>query len=552
PHRTYKPFYTLCSFPDTNRAASSTAQKPDSVEVLKVQGYRMNIEVRKNGEIKGDARVTLTPAVRYFRYLSFGLYNELRVDSVQTVAGDTLTFIQEKDQGSFGVVLPDSLPEQTLRICYTGKALRQTDGEYSLRNNLYWYPRLGYLIPATYDVTYRFPRSLKLVATGRLVEQKSEDRALVSRWVEETPSMGAAFTVGDFDTSSFRRDDRPLSIYSRRNRPKSMRRHIGGDVQNSLYIFEQLLGGLPYHQVRVAEIAGNVSFGFPGLLFLSSITFQQELEGVMEALRGHEASHQWWGNVVGWKTYRDQWLSEGLAEYCGALIAEFLLDGDRTFFQILRGWQNDLLEKGHIGVSVGLQRFGFSKSDLATSDGLRAGPIYLGRRLGEKHPVDYYLITYEKGAYVIHMLRTLLRDFTTGSDERFWQMLADFVHTYRGKKASTEDFKRIVEKHAAQNMDWFFDQWVYGIQVPTYLYSTQLAEESGKYWVDLTVRQEDVPPTFRMPVPVGIELQDGEHRTRLVEMTGAQKAFRLGPFTSRPQRIFFNDFAGVLARVKKE
>ncbi len=269
----------------------------------------------------------------------------------------------------------------------------------------------------------------------------------------------------------------------------------------------------------------------------------------MEALRGHEVSHQWWGNLVGWQTYHDQWLSEALAAYSGAIVTQFILEEDATFFQILEGWRNDLLNKGHIGVSAGLKRFGFSKQDLSKSDGLKAGPIWLGRRLGEKFPIDYYLIIYEKGAYVIHMLRTMMRDFETGSDEKFWLMLADFVKTYKGTRASTLDFKKIVEKHTGQNMDWFFEQWIYGIDVPTYTYSYDIFKK-GEYWVDLQVSQKDVPADFKMLIPVTVQTDNDKKSTQLIDMEGAKKSFRLGPFKSLPQKIKFNAFDGVLARAR--
>jgi len=184
-----------------------------------------------------------------------------------------------------------------------------------------------------------------------------------------------------------------------------------------------LLGEYPYKELKIVETPTQLSYGFPGLVFLSSLSFTRQPEGVMEALRAHEVAHQWWGNLVGWQTYHDQWLSEALSVYSGAIMTQFILDDDdETFFQILEGWRNDLLNKGHVGVNLGLKSFGFSKQDLSKSDGLKAGPIWLGRRLGEKFPIDYYLITYEKGAYVIHMLRTMMRDFETGNDEK---ILAD-------------------------------------------------------------------------------------------------------------------------------
>ncbi|HEX9652361.1 MAG TPA: hypothetical protein VGA99_01510, partial [bacterium] len=242
--------------------------------------------------------------------------------------------------------------------------------------------------------------------------------------------------------------------------------------------------------------------------------------------------------------------SEAFAEYSGALLAQHVVEDEETFVEILEGWRNDLLEKGHIGVSLGLRRFGFSKTDLVQSQGLEAGPIWLGLRLGSKFPVDYYVVTYEKGAYVLHMLRLLLHDFDTDSDERFWTMMADFVAAYRGQRATTNDFKRIVEKHVGEPMEWFFDQWIFDVEVPAYFYSYTISNSGDEYWLDLSVRQEEVAPDFKMFIPIGIQLQE-KKLTELIWMQGREQPFRLGPFPEKPSKIIFNDFDCVLARVKQ-
>ena len=106
------------------------------------------------------------------------------------------------------------------------------------------------------------------------------------------------------------------------------------------------------------------------------------------------------------------------------------------------------------------------------SQGSRAGPISLGRRLRSSvSPIDYNILIYEKGAYVLHMLRMLFFDFTAGNDEPFRAMMRDFVETHRGGEASTADFRRAVERHAGVDMGWFFDRWVHGTAIPTYRYA---------------------------------------------------------------------------------
>jgi len=98
-------------------------------------------------------------------------------------------------------------------------------------------------------------------------------------------------------------------------------------------------------------------------------------------------------------------------------------------------------------------------------------------------------------------------------------------------------------------MDWFFEQWIYGIDVPTYTYSYDIFK-NGEYWVDLQVSQKDVPADFKMLIPIAVQTDKGKKNIQLIDMEGAEKSFRLGPFTSQPQKVKFNAFDGVLARVR--
>lgn len=551
-----KLFYTVCSF--HKQSDYDGGQLPDEEQsgesaAFKITRYKMNLDLKKNGKIKAEVDLSFITKIDSLRILTFDIFKEFKIDSVKNSVGEILLFIKEKKQSSFSVILKKAVQAQVtekVTVFFSGKVLKRVNNNFVLKNNIFWYPRYGYLVPATYDLTFQYPRNYQVVSTGKKIKEWSSKNVSFSHWVEEDPVLGAAFGFGKFDFISFdTKDSLTVKVYSTPNRKKKVIAKVADDVTKSLKNFQNLLGEYPYRELKIVETPTQLSYGFPGLVFLSALSFTREPEGVMEALRGHEVAHQWWGNLVGWQTYHDQWLSEALAVYSGAIMTQFILEEDEIFFQILEGWRNDLLNKGHIGVSAGLHRFGFSKQDLSKSDGLKAGPIWLGRRLGEKFPIDYYLITYEKGAYVIHMLRTLMRDFETGSDEKFWLMLADFVKTYKGTRASTLDFKKIVEKHTGQNMNWFFEQWIYGIDVPTYTYSYDIFKK-GEYWVDLQVSQTDVPADFKMLIPVTVQTDNEKKNTRLIDMEGAKKFFRLGPFKSQPQKVTFNAFDGVLARVR--
>ena len=149
------------------------------------------------------------------------------------------------------------------------------------------------------------------------------------------------------------------------------------------------------------------------------------------------------------------------------------------------------------------------------------------------------------------MLRILLLDLKTMSEDRFTETMRDFYHTYAGKRASTEDFRRMVEQHTGQDMGWFFDQWVYGIGVPTYKVAWK-AEQAGDNWqVKLRVEQERVPPDFLAYVPVTVDLGENRFARVRVKVTGARSEIDLPLLPAKPKEVKVNDFEGVLAEVKQ-
>ena len=142
------------------------------------------------------------------------------------------------------------------------------------------------------------------------------------------------------------------------------------------------------------------------------------------------------------------------------------------------------------------------------------GPVTQGYRLntGKTGGVARFLI-YPKGAYILHMLRMMMFKQTT-RDTAFQAMMRDFVQTYFNKDVSTEDFKRIVEKHITPEMnvtqdgkmDWFFNEWVYGTEIPSYKLEYKIGSDgtlSGR------ITQSGVSNNFAMVVPLYADFGKG-------------------------------------------
>jgi aminopeptidase N len=262
---------------------------------------------------------------------------------------------------------------------------------------------------------------------------------------------------------------------------------------------------------------------------------------VNEVALAHEVAHQWWGNSVGWQTYHDQWLSEGFASYASVLHLAREKD-DRRFRALMQSYKQDLLGKTE-------------KGDTIES----GGPIWLGRRLSNSlNPDGYANIVYKKACWVIHMLRVLMTDTTTGSDERFFRMLRDFLAAYRDQYPSTQDFIRYAEKYMTRDMDleknrrldWFFADWVYGTGIPTYKLEVQTRRLAPqKFVVEGTIEQSGVPPEFEMLVPLAA-IYSKDRKTTLGRVTVGEGggSFRFTT-TRKPARVAIDEHS-ILAVVR--
>jgi aminopeptidase N len=236
----------------------------------------------------------------------------------------------------------------------------------------------------------------------------------------------------------------------------------------------------------------------------------------VDRVGSHEFAHQWWGHLVGWASYRDQWLSEGFAEFTSALVVEQAAgsEGYRRFWERAR---TRIMEK--------------PAKAFAANDG--AGPIIQGWRLATwRNSAAYQAMIYIKGAYVLQMLRTLMwSPKNANRDELFMAMMKDYVTTYAGKNPSTRDFQAVVERHMtpvmdlAKNgrMDWFFRQWVEGTEIPRYTTKLEIRSLGGdQYKLSGTVTQDSVSPDFHGFLPLYLEFDKGLQRLGVVSFTGTE------------------------------
>jgi aminopeptidase N len=198
------------------------------------------------------------------------------------------------------------------------------------------------------------------------------------------------------------------------------------------------------------------------------------------------------------------------------------------------------------------------------AQGFRAidsGPLTMGYRTSNSRTGfgTTRRLIYPKGAYVLHMIRMMMHDRQTG-DQHFKELMQDFVKTYSGKAATTEDFKAMVEKHMTpemdaegnHKMDWFFNEYVYGTALPTYkLDATFDAAPGGDIQLAVKLSQSNVDEQFRMLVPLYLETNEGNviflGRARLVGNTSVEQKVPLKGLKTKPKRAIVNYYDDVLA-----
>jgi len=561
----------LKSEQDSHRASSNENRR-----WVEAESYRIDTVIATNDHLAGTCDVKFKVLVEGTRVIKFGLLPALRVSDVK-MDGKEIEFIQEdrKKDGSFYAILPDGArlgSEVTLTIGYAGdKVVRNSGGgSFSVQARSAWYPNLNaFSDRAKYDLTFHVPKPYTLVSVGRQESAFVDANYDVSHWVTDTPVAVAGFNFGEYKKVEKKEEKSgyQVEVYAGKEVPDYLRfarnfmqlspaalaQSTLVDGENSVKLFNYWFGNLPYGRLALTE-QPQMMFGqsWPSLVYLPLTAFldstqRYEMFGqfafnlapFIDEVTPHEISHQWWGHATGWATYHDQWLSEGFANFSAGLFLDATGKHDE-YLKYMERQREQILSKSN---------FGIRWTD--------AGPLWLGLRLSTwKTLWGYFNLVYAKGGYVLETLRSLMWDPQT-KDQEFISMMHDYVSFGFNKELSTEDFRAMVNRHMTPVMDlagdhtmnWFFDEWVYGTEIPKYRleYSMQPAP-GGKTVIIGRLTQNEVSDKFRMKVPIYAELEKQNVRLGLVYVEGnsTSKDFKI-TVGVKPKKIVANLNYDVLA-----
>ncbi len=552
-------FESVSEFDTHGEYGSRGIDDPAHKNRIRTLGYTIESRVEDNLDFSASATVKFTPLANRQGWIQFELYDELEIDSMFWPSGVPAEFRRGKETTTLWVMSSTSLaPGQvcSLQVYYHGELLERNEfGWISIKSPSGWYPRYGYRTPTSFDLTFHTPSAMKFVSVGEPVSSVENDDVVSSRWITQVPTRNASFNIGYFEEYEIKENGIPpvtvlmteighqqigsALIQSGILSGANMEEQVGTDVANSVKFFQHVYGKCHVDRLYVTEIPYLHGEAFPGLIHLSWATYQLTGQsGEQEVFRAHEVAHQWWGIGVDFATYHDQWLSEGFSDYSGLWFMQTALKDNSKFFAMLEKWRDEIVSN---------RKFIFGK-------GQEAGPIWLGGRTHSSTTGgDYSLIIYKKGAWVVHMLRSMFLDLKTMNENKFTNLMRDFYASYVGKKATTADFERIVSKHAGEDMSWFFEQWVYDTAIPKYRFAYKVEKTpDGKYRVRCRVRQDNVPGKFRANVTLLIKFANEQYARVRSFVTGKETEFELPLMPMSPETIVFNDLHSVLCEVDTE
>jgi hypothetical protein len=536
----------ICRFPagGKSRDIQITGERTNQAAI---RNYKITTVLKQSGSgdlsFAASARLDITTTSPMGPWVVFSLFEKLKVDSARWEGGEPATVFKGRDGGLLWVRLDRRLQPgevRTLNLFYQGNLIDRYGDFFFIKSSAEWYPRsLEGRSLATFDLTFHSPSGKLLASVGDKVEASTSGKTTISRWVSPGPIRNASFNLGIFKDYKVQEEGIPLvtvliSEDAHRKlgalRQKNMKETVGADVAGSLRFFQHVYGPLAAKEFFATEIPTFHGEAFPGMVHLSWVTFHQtDHQGEDEVFRAHEVAHQWWGIGVDFTSYHDQWLSEGFSNFSGLWYLQTVRKNNDKYFGMLRRWRGNI----------------FNRTE-------EPSPVWLGYRASSsKDDNGYGVLVYQKGAWVLHMLRIMMLDLATMKEDRFTAMMREFYGTYQGKRAATEDFRRVAEKHAGADLGWFFDQWIYGTEIPTYhvAYRSEPAE-NGQYRVKLKVRQENVGESFQMYVPITLDLGDDRVARVRVKVRGPNSEIELPLMPSKPKAVRFNDLDGVLADVK--
>ncbi|HVO11817.1 MAG TPA: M1 family aminopeptidase [Vicinamibacteria bacterium] len=531
--------------PDWNEDSERTVDVLDQDLMVRFDPARMELAAVHSMRLR---MLGNTPTLR------LRLDDDLKVSSVSTGDGTRLLYFRVREQNGLVVALgtladrsrpltvvtryagrhdPAPVDQELVQLSPTREVIDREEVfidrpplVYSNRTS--WYPRPPIEDFSTATVGFDTPEGWLAVTGGEQLSLRSEGRRTHSEFRLAQPGKYLTAVVGRLSEVGTRRlGTQSIRAYAT-TRTHSEAGREAALLEQMLAFYSELFGPCPYPALGLVVAESQTPGGHspPGLLYLQ--LRPQLLRGQLaddpanfSDLPGfflaHEAAHQWWGEATAPSSYRERWLSEAWAQYAAALWIRHRL-GEDAF--------RSMLDR--------MGRWAFRHD--------AAGAIHLGQRLGmlRSEPQVFRAVVYDKGAWVLHMLRGIV------GDDAFFRGARAFLESHRYAKAGSADMRQALETASGRDLQPYFARWVYDTGLPVLAWSERTeAAGSGRFRTTVQVRPENLPG----PVPLQITLLTATgrepHQVALAPGGGAWTFDSV----EKPRQVLLNDDRALLARL---
>jgi hypothetical protein len=535
----------------------------------------------------GGARMVVMELSRYLKVTSITMRQGAGEVPLQFLQNEALEGSQLSRRGNdlIALIFPEPLKAHAsvqLRFQYSGPVMTEAGGGLmyvGARGT--WYPNRGPEM-AEFDLEFRSPPNWVLLATGKRTQNETKDGEAISRWVSEHPVPLAGFNLGQYDRATAKAGNVVVAAYATRGventfptahqqalpiipnppvgaarrepmmvdtmpvpppDPAAHAQHVAELSARTIDWLSKRLTPFPFSSLEITQMPGTVSQGWPGLVFMSSYVFMADEERMERHLTpynqllyskvvpAHETIHQWWGDQVLWRSYRDQWLMEAMSNYLA--LMDLQRDKPDAAKSLLEHYREDLLRKNREGDPIG-----------------DAGPVSLGPRLvSSKFPDAHEIVMYGRGTWLIHMLREMLRDTAPAagtragrrgdardSDELFFTALRTLLEQNRYKRVGFSDLQKALEAvlpasaqfEGSRSLDWFLEGWVNGTAVPHLeLSDVKIALRGGHNVASGKILQSEAPKLLVTSIPIYAVVAGKQQPLGRIFADGEETAFHL-------------------------
>ncbi|HLP16195.1 MAG TPA: M1 family aminopeptidase [Bacteroidota bacterium] len=514
------------------------------VPIADVKYYRLNLRIadQKNflsGDVTTLARVTDASATQ----ITYDLNNTMKVDSA-FVDGVRAQFSQNQSTLQITLVRPYNAGDLvTTRVYYRGNPAYTGLGSYadavSAEGSRWvytlsepygardWWPCIDHPSDKadSADIVLTCAQTLTPVSNGMLADTvRNTDSTKTYTWKERYPisTYLIAATIGNFTKVSdwykyAPTDSMEVTSYVLPTIAQSspQYRQNLALVPRMLEVYSSMFGQYPF----IKEKYGQVEFGWGGGMehqTLTSLGSRAFTEGTI----AHELAHQWFGDMITCRTWGDLWLNEGFAQYCEALWRERQY-GAAAYASVMASRINDAKNA--------------------------QGTLFV-KDTGDVNNLFNYTRVYQKGSWVLHMLRHAV------GDSMFFASMRAYAHdpSVQYGTASTADVRRVFEQTTGKDLAWFFNEWVFGESYPRYVCTLSSAAEGQTYRAQVRIQQTTgtINPAF-FTMPVDLKFFSGSWDTTLTITTNAQDQTAQFVLSHKPDSLQFDPQNWILRDVTR-